>query len=432
MAYQHARSNACYSNAVLSGLASHVFDLKIGGTSRKSLIDYQLSLTLSKAASGGATTCAFTLNPGFVPSFGQDVVIALGQDLFWGGTVVDTTDVISGGLVRTQVQAVDWTWRLDSGPQRVTATFTDVAPGTVLATLLTTYADPSDGFALGYVDPALSRVTLSIENATLTEAISQLAAACGAAVFRVRPDKAVDLFTSGFPWPQALTLVNASRGEWGTLTRQKSGGEVRTRVTAVGEAQSIRAAAAAGATVLDVEQWFRFNAAGGTLRLVTVWGPADLAYSSASSAGVVLSSGLALAVAEGDTVAPVVTLNDAPAQATLAASLGRASGVVAHELSVDGGYAECLAAATADLAYYKSPITSIGWVQEGPLARFFDAGAPVTVTLTSPITESGTFTVQKVDLSPGDTLADENPRWRAKIDARVARRPELVDLFVVR
>lgn len=431
MAYHHARSNTCYSNAALSGLASHTFDLRIAGTSRKSLVDQQLSFSIRQATGIGASSMAFTLNPGASPTFGQDVVVSLGESLWWGGTITDVTDLVVGQLVRQSVECIDWRWRMDAGA-RITRRFDNVAANTAVATIVHEHTDPADGFRLGFVSPLLPRVTVDLEDASVTEALQAVASACGAAVMRIRPTKRVDLYSTGFPSPAALTLVNATRGRFGTLGRRTESGQVRTRTRVVGRAAKVTAAVAANATTLPVDQTALFRPSSGTVRVLTTGGALTLSYTTADANALNGVSGLIYDVQQGADASPVEVADDATAQTALAASLGRSSGVVEAVLRIDGDYLACAAVATADVQQYKSPMVALDWVEDGPLARFYMAGEPVTVTLTSPITQSGTYTVQAVDVSPGDIMASDDPRFVAKVSIRTARPADLTDILAIR
>jgi hypothetical protein len=431
MAYHHARSNACHSNAVLSGLAAHTFGCDIAGTSRVGLVDQQQSFTVRKTLGTAASSLSFSLNPGASPAFGQDVVLTLGGDLWWGGTITDVTDVIVGQYVRQSVECVDWRWRMDAGP-RITRRLSDLAANVALATVIRDHTDAADGFRPGFVSPSLSRVTVELEDATVTEALEAIAGAAGALILRVRPTKRVDMYSAGFPSPASLTLTNSSRGLAGTLTRRTESGQVRTRTRAVGRAAATTAAVPAGATVIPVDQPGLFRPASGVARVVGAQGPVDVSYAAVSGTDLTGVTGLVVELDAGASVAPVEVSNDAPAQTSLAATLGRSTGIVETTVRVDGDYLVCAAVASADVQSFKAPLVSLGWVEDGPLARFYEAGESVTVTLTAPITESGTYTVQSVDVSPGDVLTSDNPRLLTAVTLRTARRPDLVDLLALR
>lgn len=433
MAYHHARSNTCYANAVLSGLAGHTFDLRIAGVSRKSLVDQQLSFVIAGSTGTGASTMSFTLNPGASPQFGQDVVVTLGEDLFWGGTVTDVTDVISGQFVRQAVECVDWRWRMDSGT-RVTRRLTNIPCNTAVATIVHEHTDPSDGFRLGFVSPLLPSVTLDFQDATVTEALQAIADAAGASVLRVRPTKRVDMYSTGFPSPAALTLVNSSSGRHGSLSRRTESGQVRTRTRAFGRAAKTVGFVASGASVIPVDAPWLFRPGSGAARVeTTLHGALDVAYTSSSPAGLAGVTGLTISLDDGASVSPVETANDSAAQTALATALGRSSGVVEAVIRVDGDWSACAAAAAADVAQNKVPAVSIGWVETGLLARFFAPGEPVTVTLTAPITEGpSTYTVHDVKFSPGDIMASDAPRIIAAVTVRTARAADIVDMLAVR
>jgi hypothetical protein len=432
MPYHEARANACYSNAVLSGLAGHTFDLRIAGTSRKALVDQQFSFVITGATGTGASTMTFTLNPGASPQFGQDVVVTLGEDLFWGGTVTDVTDVVSGQLVRNAVECVDWRWRMDAGT-RITRRLVDVACNTAVATIVHEHTDPADGFRLGFVSPSLGRVTVELEDATVTEALQAIADAAGASILRVRPTKRVDVYSAGFPSGASLALTNTSRGLHGSLSRRTESGQVRTRTRVVGRAAVVVGAVAAGGTVITVDAPALFRPTSGAARVATEAGPLNVTYTSITGDALVGVTGLTAPVEDGAAVAPMEVSDDAAAQTALAASLGRAAGVVEAVLRVDGDWLACAAAATTDVQQNKVPAVSINWIEDGPLARFFAPGEPVTVTLTAPVSEGpSTFTVHSVKLTPGDIMASDNPRFLAEVGVRTARRADLVDVFAIR
>jgi len=151
----------------------------------------------------------------------------------------------------------------------------------------------------------------------------------------------------------------------------------------------------------------------GTLTGIPAAGVGALLAPAAVGAEVIVAAhlsgctGLVYAINKGDPVNVVVTVNDAAAQAVMAALVG-GDGITEYFIT-DGRWSvvECTARGTAELTKRKDPLLTITFDSRDPTLV---SGRAVTITLTSPAI-TGTFTIQRVTFSEIGIFPVGDPTW---------------------
>lgn len=429
MAYLHARSNVCRSGVTYAGLALRTFGVSIGGVARTD-VQQNVNFSLSKTLDGDQ---ALTLTLGGAePSEGQDVLLTLGGELLFGGTVSRVRSIMVGPqLVKWECVCTDWWWLLNRYA-RVTGTFSG-GVNTVVARLLATYTD--GGFLPGYLPQSLGNISITCDDEPLADVLRRVAkgANSGAGAFlRLTPFKRIDMATS-FPDGLALTLVNATNYQ--TISREKALDQIRTRVRARGKATQTTALVqffAAG--TIPVAEVGIFADSGS----VWVAGMGPVAYTgrtAASGPGSLTGcTGVTDDIAQGTAVQVYVESNDAAAQTALATKLGGGrSGIATHSLSnEDWSLAEATAMAGAHLTLLKDTQQAVNITGVAvPAAKMLqhEVGAIIAASATTPMTVSGDFRIQQVTVSAFSSMAETEPAFNVVAVARSTVGVNLFDLL---
>jgi hypothetical protein len=420
MAYYHARANVCRAGVTYAGLADHPFKAVIGTTDRTNAILYD-SFTITTALDGSPSTCAFTVQ-GFTPTKGHDVILTLGGELIWGGTLTEIrvqAQKFVSGAVFYACQAIDWTWLMDRYARVHLRIPENTAVNQAVASVLRDYTD--GGFARGYVPMDLPDVgPIVFEGETVSGAIRRIAAAAGAFV-RMRPQKRIDVFDV-LPDSNALTLGNSSAIR--DVVYEDSLSQVRTRTYYVGGGGTTTSNVTYSATTVPVDEcgWYSGSQAFAngdvfsyTGRTVTS-GPGSLT-------GV---SGLAVDLPQGTTVSVLAQADDATAQTALATLLGGGRSGVAVGWFADGrlSQGEVDQRAAEDVAAFKSAIPALAYATA---QRYHEPGKSVVVSTTDPVTISGTFRIQQVVMRPYGVVAGNTPSFEYQVTCRVFRRADILD-----
>lgn len=436
MAYLHARSNVCRSGVTHAGLVYHPMTLTVGGTSRKGETLQKVKFTVRLPLDGSASTCTLRLS-GTRPAVGQDLLIGYGGEIWWGGTVVETSAHIIGQLVHWDVLAQDWRWLLDRYAV-VNEVFYTAGINTVARRILASATN--GGFTVGYMPASLGDVdTFVCDTERVLSALQRLAklANGGAGAYlRIKPDKSVDIAGS-FPDGLALTWTNSS--DYRDPVWQEVLHQVRTRTFALGRSTRLTAQVNAGATTIPVEDVTPFVGVSGSAQAVCELD--DLTYtgvSATSGAGELTGvAGVAEAHAAGAAIRVRAQVDDAAAQAALATVLGAGrSGIVTNVLQDDAWtLAEVAARAAADVALNQAPAQAVAYTVLAPSAkvRAHAPGAVLSASVTAPLTITGDFIIQAVEIQPFDSQASETDPWlRARVSAGPVSRQSLVDRLQAR
>lgn len=422
MAYYHARANVCRAGVTYAGLAHHVAVFRVGATDRTAacMVD---GFSIVTALDGSPSTCTFVAE-GFTPALGSDVTLTLGGALIWGGTLIAVRAVAQKLVANTafyQCQAIDWTWLMD----RYAVVNAEIAPraaNQAVAEILRTFTD--GGFHTGYIPMELGSVgPFSFTGVRVSEALRRIAAAVNAFV-RVRPDKAVDVFQT-LPTSNALSIGNSSdiRG----VIYESSLAQVRTRTYYAGGGSQTTALVSPLQTTIPVEEcsWY----VGGTQVLVESALITYAGVSAASGPGSLTGcSGFTKEIPQGATVATLAQADDSAAQTALATVLGGGRSGVAvgwfsdSRLSLGEASARCV----SDVALFKEAIPSLGYTTSD---RYHEPGKTVAVSVTDPVTVSGDFRIQSIVMTPFGPIEGNTPRFQYRVECRLARRADLLDLL---
>lgn len=427
----HARSNVCRSGVTYAGLTTRTFGLTVGGTNRLNDAQQKARFSIGKVLDGEMSLGM--LLGGTRPDEGADVVMTLGGELLFGGTLQRVKTVEHGQLIEWDCLASDWWWLLNRYAH-VTGRFIG-GINTVVARILADYTD--GGFQPGYLPSSLGDIDITFDDETVGAALKRLAKAAnnGAGAFlRLTPYKRVDIATS-FPDGISLTLVNATNAR--SAVHERLLDQIRTRVQARGEGAPTPELVPFGATAIPVAECGIFPASG------SVWVPGfgEVAYTGrtvtsgpGSLTGV---SALPTDIAQGTVIQLMVTVNDATAQSDLATRLGGGrSGVALHTIAGEGwSYAEAAALAGAHLALLKNPQAGLVVTCEAAQAmsagklQQIEIGTIAAANVTSPQTISGDFRLQRVTISPFSSLAESEPYFNVMYDARSTVGVDLFDLL---
>lgn len=424
-----ARSNVCYSGAVYAGLSTRTFGLTVGGTSRLDDARQKVNFTLTKVLDG-TSSLSLTMG-GTRPAEGADVLMTLGGELLFGGTVQRVRSVQLGpGLMEWQVAASDWWWLLNRYA-RVTGRFVG-GVNTVVNRLLSTYTD--GGFLPGYLSSSLGDIDIAFDDVSVGECLKRIAKASNAgagAYLRLTPFKRVDIATS-FPDGLSLTLVDGSNRT--SVVSERILDQVRTRVQVRGRSTQTTALVSANATSIPVEDCGLFAASGtawvARLGAVTYTG-LSVARGPGSLTG---ASGITSDISQGTDVSVYAVVNDSTAQTALATTLGGGrSGVAIHTIANDAwSLTEATGMAGAHLALLKDPQVAIQVQAEAMTAAEMqqqEPGAVISATVTTPQTISGSFRLQQVTVRAFGPLNATEPRFSVALSSRNTVGVDLFDLL---
>lgn len=423
MAYYHARANVCRAGVTHAGLANHPAVFTVGATARTGNVlvdDFTITTTLDNAPS----SCQFTVQ-GFTPAVGNDVTLTMGGELVWGGTILSSRAVMqkfNSGAVYWNCQAIDWTWEMDRESPVDILIQSSLGVNTITALLLRTYTDPSSGFTPGYISSAVGNAgPFAWTGMKVSEALRAVAASAGC-YMRITPTKAVDMFTS-LPASNALSLGNSS--EIRQAVYEQSLSQVRTKTFIAGGGGQTTANVSVGATVVPVDEceWYT-----GTVAET----PGDrFVYTgrSASSGPGNLTgcSGVAYDIPQGTKVRVVGRVTNTAAETALATVLGGGTGRAFGWF--DGGdhtQATVTAMATSDTTLYGAALPSL---QYTTAARFHEPGKEVTVSISDPVSVSGTFRIQSVTMRPFGAIVGNTPRFEYAVQCRLVRRQDAIDVL---
>lgn len=413
----HARASVCRAGVTYAGLTGRTFAVSVGGVSRTAHAQANVNFSILKSLDGdSALTLTFDGAP---PVEGQDAIVTLGGELFFGGTVQRVRSVQTGQIVKSETVCSDWRWLLNRYA-RVTGTFTG-GINAVVARLLATYSN--GGFLPGSIPQALGNITITCDDEGLWDVILRIARGAnnGAGAFvRLTPYKRVDIGTT---FHDGINLAITNTSDYRSVSYERTLDQVRTRVQARGVGTDTTAPVSPGATTIPVSECGIFPGSGS----VWVSSVGVVAYAGKSAAigpGALTGvSGLSAPVPQGATVQVYAVADDGPAQSALASALGGGrSGVAVHSVANEAWSSdEVSRMASAHLSLLKAPMRAVTLsgvtVTAGRLWQH-EPGTILTSTVTQPQTIDGQFRVQRVNVSAMSSLAESEPIFRVTADAR--------------
>lgn len=414
MAYLQARSGIARSGVTYCGWTPPAVVCTIGGTDRTSVMVRE-GWSLTARADGTPPTFKFRTKT-ITPAVGQDVKVAYAtpNDYIFGGTILQRTAIPvtqRSGDVQWECTAVGYQWLLDRY-DAVLAQYASAGVGTIVADILYRFTD--GGFRVGYIPSSLGNLSMEFTFETVWGALKRIAKACGG-ILELTPDRIVNIYTS-YPEAALATVTQTAMLEH-SLTYTEDLTQVRTRTLFEGTGTTV-SAVSADLTTISVFDTGPFSSSGGS----AVSGRNFLTYTSKSvesGAGTLTGvSGIVYAIHENDEIHVIAEVEDTGAQTALATVLGGGlSGQVTNYLQ-DGrlSLSEATARGTADLATFSTSLKELGYTYKVP-QRYVRAGRSITVSVTSPFTVSGTFTIQGVTMTPYGDIGGTNFEVFQQIEA---------------
>jgi hypothetical protein len=205
-----------------------------------------------------------------------------------------------------------------------------------------------------------------------------------------------------------------------TLQYRQDGSQVRTRVLSIGSGTTTSAAVGAGASTIPVTDVGPFQ---GVTKARC--GRNDITFSgtsTASGAGDLTScSGISYDIPEQEPIDLVVQVDDSSAQSALATLLGGGLSGIATYVLRDGRLTEDEAQGRGDanIDLFGGPLEDINFRYKTP-QRYARAGRTVGLNITSPLTISGTYVIQSVDMTPYGQVGNTKFEVSQDVDLSVA------------
>lgn len=409
----------------------------IAGTDRSASVlsgDCQLTLALSQPGMLHITAYA----SGWTPAKGQAIEIrddgASGSVAWFAGTITAVSRRIETATTRLlySITAQDYRWLLDRY-DTVTGWWASKGINTILRDVLASHTN--GGFTVGYAPASLGTLDrFEAVNERVTSVIQRLADAAGA-YWEVDVYKRVNIFTTPAHKSAGTVTVDNTSNNVSEFAWSDDLTDIATRARLVAAGTTTRAVTAASETgYVYVYDQTQFSGSGGDAYLGTDLITYVSTTTVTGSEALVGISGVTQDWPIGTSVRPVIEADDSSAQTALATLLGGSlSGIaVRAEDASSLTRSEATAKASAILDFYSAGVSQLsGVLVDG---RHDDAqhawpGASVSVTLTSPVTVSGTWRIQSVTFTPRG-LVGGGTRWVRQIAAGpVARGTELVDLL---
>ncbi len=439
-----ARSGVARSGDTRSGdttAATTTFNptlsIVIDGTDRTMNTDIgDLQITLGLDSEASQMNVTVVPRGGFTLERGNEVRIYLGGDqvgvpLFAGHilTIQERVDRQADDVIY-EIGASDYRWLLDRY-KLVSEFYWNRGVNSIVNDLLAKYADPNSGFTAGYLDANLGTVNfIELDNLRVTECLEKLAQTVdGGAFWEVDAEKRVSIYKEPDDEGNTITVPNTG-GAWRQLSRDQDLESVVNQVIFIGGGSRTTARVEQGATEIPVEETGWYNPSGGKIRCPC--NTVDYTGLSVNSgAGTITGvTNMLHDVPQGTSCWNLFEANDTTAQTNLASDLGGSqSGIATYEASDHRfGYDRTEQAAESLLDELSAPNTRIRFHQvpdidaDDATLTHIRPGRLMTISLTSPVTMSGSFRIRSVRMEPHHRRADGSIVFRRHIDAATNRR----------
>jgi len=397
MAYLHARSGIARSGVTYCGWTPPVMRVYIAGTNRSTNV--ALGEARVTVSSDRPATFAFTVD-GITPAVGSDVKLtyATPNDYWFAGTLLQiqaAPEGVKSASLRWHCTAVGYEWLMDRY-DLVRAQYVSRGVSTIVGDILATYTNGS--FRVGYCPSSLGNLTMEFTFEPVSRCLERIAKAVGA-TWEITPDRCVNVFVT-YPDAASATVGN-STVQAKTFRYMQDLTQVRTRVLYAGHGTTTTAACSASATTIDVADTGIFSSSGGS----ALSGRTLLTYTSTSTASgpgqLTGVTGIDFDIAENDPLDIIVEDTDSAADTALATLLGGGLSGQATAFLQDGrlSQGEAETRATQDLATFGGSLEEVSFTYVRPL-RHLRPGRTLTLNITSPLTVSGAFTIQAVEIVP--------------------------------
>jgi hypothetical protein len=424
MAYYHARSGVCRSDAVHSGLYTRGMVFTIGGTVRTSRLKkegFSLTDTLDEQPS---TLTLWTR--GFVPTLYHEVVArnggANGVVMFRGRLMnIRTTAVREADDPTHKLTVRGDHWLMDRFA-RVNAVYYGKATNEIVAHILANFTNGSPAFRVGSIPFDLGPIDrIEFKDELVSQAITRvLAATATTAVWRLSPQHKVSATPNAFFDGNPLTLDDGDVGHW-DFTVEDDGEQIRTRSTYEGEFTMASETVDAGASVVPVDETALFAAGGGlarSTRNIITYGGLSVASGPGNLTG---CSGITESIAQGDLIHVYALANNTTAQTVLATALGGGlSGIATDAQSnSDLSLTECEANAARDVEAFGTQTYAATYTTRN---EFSKVGKLVAVNVTKPHPVVQNIRIRAVTITPRGRFDASTVNWDYAVDAGAYRR----------
>lgn len=249
-AYRYALSNVAMSGATRSGYVGGSAFVSVGGLNQRVQIG---TLEIVDELNETPNTCRFRIIGPTTVTTGMEVVITLGSMngmRLFAGHVLDVQQLYweKPVNVRTDVQAVDYTWLF--GFPKVTKRYTNLSASAIVLDLIATYA-AANGFTGANVAPNLPTIPeITFTNEDLGEALSRTANRIGAYWYVDYFRDVHFFFTDTAQTPAPLVPTHPSLDN---VSRELDRSQALTRVYVEGRGSTLLSAVNIGDTILPLE-----------------------------------------------------------------------------------------------------------------------------------------------------------------------------------
>lgn len=416
MAYLQARSGIARSGVTYCGWTPPSVKAYINGVDRSSSI-LRDSWSLTTRSDGTPSTFSFKVKT-ITPAVGQSVTVtyATPNDYLFAGTILQLSaapETPSSAALQWQCVAVGHQWRLDRY-DLVTAEYGAASVFTIASDILDRFTDGD--FRIGYCPESLGYIAMTFTFETVWKSLQRLAKAVGA-ICELTPDGVINIYAAGTYPEAALATVTASSILARSLTYTADLTQVRTRTLYQGRGTTTAAPVTAGDTTVEVNDTGMFAEAGGS----AVGGRNLFTYttiSTTSGAGSLTGcSGILYDIAAGEAVDLIVDVTDGAAETALATLLGGGLSGQATNYLQDGrlSESEATARASADLDTFGSALEDVAFTYQTP-QRYARAGRSVTLSVSSPLSVAGTFSIQAITLTPRGVPSSTNFEFHQQVE----------------
>ncbi|MFN2581809.1 MAG: hypothetical protein ABR498_03600, partial [Candidatus Dormibacteria bacterium] len=314
------------------------------------------------------------------------------------------------GLAVWRCEAQDYTWLMNR-VAKVTAEYRSIGANAVLARVLANFTD--GGFGVGYCPASFGDVSINFDNDDVSASIDKLAAQIGA-YWLVDAEKRVYMFDT---WPDGNTLSVGNSTNIRNVDFDDDLPQLRNRTTVVGGGSTASAVTPSGSATVAVQDTTPFNKGAGGMaiaeRNVITYTSTDVATGPGFLTG---CTGVTTDIPQGARVLVYRQANDTTAQTAMATTLGGLSGIVAHFIQDDSlTDSEAALLAAEDVASFKDAPSGL---QYDVVDRVSLPGKMVAVSITTPITISGSYRIQSVTLTPY-AVSGSNMSFSRRVNARV-------------
>lgn len=428
LAYLQSRAGLARAGAGRSNYATGlVCRVTINGTDRTTVIE-KSSIVISQNLNEQVDTCTLKTRglSGFTPVKGQTITVSLGDqadNLLFGGRIQAVTTVVDiasqSGSAWYELYCVDYTWQAQK--RLILKRYTAETATNIVLDIMSTY---TSGLTTAHVATGLASIDdITFTMVSVPDALTRIANRIGAYWYF---DYTGDLhFFQTEVRPAPETLSASSVFPWRRLRYRDDLSQIRTRAYVEGRGGVMSEFQAAFGASPDISidtpsELFADPSDYGGGTFYARWKTIPLGYTDVDDTGFdhlvgdIGNQDLWTASNEerprqGDEVNQWVTRNDTTAQTALAALEGgdgiREVYIQDRRLNYDG----CVARGDAELDLYADPLVTISYQTQDVNAR---PGGEVTLSVTSPVTLSGTYRIQTVTISDLELSTTQLP-WRS-------------------